>query len=52
MFTLCWLVGFLVSWSVTLCSSALELATEKFHTVLEKGQVVHEDSGIKNVIYH
>ena len=47
--------------SVTLCSSALEQATEKIYTVLEMGQIAHEDptikksrfsiTGIRNVLY-
>ena len=43
-FTLCWL-GCL---SVRLCSSALGQSTDKCNTVLEKGQIAHEDPTIKN----
>ena len=46
------LVCLSLGWSVMLCSSALEPATDKFYTVLERGQIVHEDSGIKNIIYY
>ena len=34
--------------SVTLCSSALEPAIDKICTVLERGQIGHEDPKIKN----
>ena len=44
-----WLVGWLVCLSVTLCSSALGQAKDKFNTVLERGQVAHEDPTIKNL---
>ena len=43
-----WVVGWLVGWSVTLCSSVLEQARDKFNTVLERGQIGHEDPAIKN----
>jgi len=42
------LVGWLVGWSVTLCNSALEQATDKFYTILEPGQIGDEDPAIKN----
>ena len=42
------LVRWLGGWSVTLCSSALEQATDKFYTVLGRGQIAYEDSTIKN----
>ena len=37
-----------VCMSVKLCSSALEAATGKFNTILERGQGAHEDPTIKN----
>ena len=45
-----WSGGWLVRRSVTLCSSALEPATDKFNTVLEMGQIAYEDLAIKNQI--
>ena len=47
-FTWRWLGGWVVGWSVTLCSSALGAATDKFNTILERGQIAHEDPTIKN----
>ena len=39
----------MVGWlAVTLCSSVLEQATNMFYTVLERGQIGHEDATIKN----
>ena len=34
---------------VTLSSSVLEQATDMFYTVLERGQIGHEDATIKNL---
>ena len=42
-----WLFGWLC---ITLCSSALGQATDKCNTVLERGQIAHEDPTIKNKI--
>ena len=39
--------GWVVGWSVTLCSSFLGQATDKFYTVLERGKIGHEDPTIK-----
>ena len=48
------LVGGLVGgWSVTLCNSALEQATDKCYTVLERGKIAHEDPTVKkNLCIH
>ena len=35
---------------VTLCSSVLEQAADMFYTVLEMGQIAHEDTTIRNII--
>ena len=34
---------------VTLCSSILEQATDKFYTVLERGQIGHEDATLNSL---
>ena len=44
--------GWVVRLCVTLCSSALEQATDKCNTVLDRGQVAHEDPTIKIQIVH
>ena len=41
----------MVGWSVTLCSSVLAQARDKFNTVLERWQIGHKDWAIKNTIF-
>ena len=42
-------IGWLVCWSVTLCSSTQEQATDMLYTILEPGQIGYEDPTIKNL---
>ena len=42
-------VGWLVGLSVKLSSSELVKATNKFYTVLERGQIAHKDPTIKSL---
>ena len=42
-----WSGCLVVCWSVKLCNSALEQATDKLNTILELGQIGEEDPTIK-----